>query len=62
MWIFSYQCSIYYCNLRIFYFKIKPFEAHNALNDTLNTVKVLEKLDFAKGIEEQREYYYADAV
>ena len=34
----------------IFYFKIKPFEAHNALNDTLNTVKVLEKLDFPPSI------------
>ena len=46
----------------IFYFKIKPFEAHNALNDTLNTVKVLEKLDFLKGIEAQREYYYANVM
>ena len=46
----------------IFYFKIKPFEAHNALNDTLNTVKVLEKLNFLKGIEAQREYYYANVM
>ena len=43
----------------IYYFNIKPFEAHDALNDTLNTVKVLQKLDFAQGIREQREYYYA---
>ena len=46
----------------IFFFKIKPFEAHNALNDTLNTVNVLEKLNFLKGIEAQREYYYANVM
>lgn len=43
----------------IYHFKIKCLEAHNALNDTLNTVSVLRNLDFLKGIRDQYEYYYA---
>ena len=46
----------------IYHFKLKCLEAHNALNDTLNTISVLKKLDFVKGIKDQYEYYYAPAV
>ena len=46
----------------IYYFKLKCLEAHNALNDTLNTVSVLRCMDFLEGIKSQHEYYYAAAV
>ena len=46
----------------IFQLKLKCLEAHNALNDTLNTVSVLRCLDFVKGIRDQYEYYYAAAM
>lgn len=46
----------------IYYFKLKCLEAHNALNDTLNTVSVLRCMDFLEGIKSQHEYYYAEAV
>lgn len=46
----------------IYHFKLKCLEAHNALNDTLNTVSVLRCLDFIKGIKDQYDYYYAPAM
>jgi len=32
-------------------FNIKPERSHDALNDAINTVAVMKKLDFSEGLE-----------
>ena len=46
----------------MFRFGVKPLAAHDALNDTINTVKVLRNLSFRRGIEAQMGYCRLEAV
>ena len=32
-------------------FEIKPNRSHDALNDAMNTVEVMRRLDFSEGVE-----------
>lgn len=49
-------------NYAMFRFGEKPLTAHDALNDTLNTVKVLKHLSFLRGIKAQMGYCELEAV
>ena len=48
--------------LCMFFFGVKPLAAHDALNDTINTVKVLRNLSFLRGIQDQMGYCALEAV
>ena len=51
----------YALNYAMFFFGVKPLAAHDALNDTINTVKVLRNLSFLRGIQDQMGYCALEA-
>lgn len=52
----------YALNYAMFHFGVKPLAAHDALNDTINTVNVLRNLSFLRGIQAQMGYCALEAV
>ena len=52
----------YALNYAMFLFGVKPLASHDALNDTINTVKVLRNLSFLRGIQDQMGYCALEAV